>query len=148
MNSLNVYETLNTFQRFNKFSDPERQLYYHNEYYNDDVGGYVIVDRDIIYYLIHFLDFDPEWKQKTNYNKDFDSEAFFIPVRFVEIALMEKPPVVLTFVIGGQVYYILPKFLQNFYNGNNLYWDNGFGELMVPVPMKLLAVNDPYGRNI
>ena len=50
---LNVYEALDTFQRSNKFGDPERQLYYHSEYYHDDVGGYIVVDRDIIYYTTH-----------------------------------------------------------------------------------------------
>ena len=80
---LNVYEALDTFQRSNKFGDPERQLYYHSEYYHDDVGGYIVVDRDIIYYLLHFNGFDEKWKEKVNYTNDFDSEAFFILVRFV-----------------------------------------------------------------
>lgn len=147
MAMLNVYEALDTFQRSNKFGDPERQLYYHSEYYHDDVGGYIVVDRDIIYYLLHFNGFDEKWKEKVNYTKDFDSEAFFIPVRFVETALMEPPPITLAFVIMGQIYYILPQMLQKFYSGNNLYCDNGFGELVVPVPMKLLSMVDPYGRN-
>lgn len=144
MNPLTVYETLNTFQRHNAFAEPERQLNYNSEYYHDDVGGYIIVDRDIVYYLIHFLDFDPLWKEKTGYNRTLESDAFLVPVRFVELANMEKERVVLAFVINKQLHYILPQQLINFYQGNNLYCDNGFGELMVPVPLKLLTTDDPY----
>src|ERR1044072_9363240 len=103
---LNVYETLSRFKSSNVLLREVNPLTYSNEFYHNDFGGYKLTDGAVYHYLIHYMEFDPDWKLYTGYDKPLDSEAFFIPVRFVERAVMETEPTTLVFVVGKNIMYI------------------------------------------
>jgi hypothetical protein len=141
---LNVYETLNSFKDFYREATTEQTLMYHSPYYKNDIGGYKLSTNGVNYYLLHYFEFDPYWRSKTGYDKTLESDAFFVPVRFVERATMEDLPTTLVFVVNGNLKFILPRQLQAFYKKNNLAIDNGFDELIVPVPLIMLNDVEPF----
>lgn len=141
---LNVYETLNHFKQFYPEVTTEQTLTYHSQYYRSDIGGYKLSTNGVNYYLLHYMELDPYWRSKTGYDRTMESDAFFVPIRFVERAAMEEIPTTLVFVVNGYLKFILPRQLQVFYKKNNLAIDNGFDELVVPVPLTMLNDAEPF----
>lgn len=146
---LNVYEILDKFKSVNPTAEIKDTFYYRNEFYTADVGGYKLVDKYLInYYLVHYLRFDPKWKAKTWYDKPMESEGFFIPVRVVEQAVKDNDYTTLVFRVGDLWMYALPKQIKLFYDKNNLIIDNGSGEPVIPIPIKMLTPDHPFEKLI
>ena|SRR5687768_7564027 len=144
---LNVYEAQIKFQRYFPDAIHYQDLFYSNQYYDNDIGGFILHDyhRAQTYYLIHYTEIDKDWRSKTLYDKTMEGDAFFIPVRFVERAVMDDA--ILAFIVDSLPMFVLPSQIKKFYDGNNLAIDNGYGEIVVPVPLKMLSSTNLY-RNI
>src|SRR5688572_28051122 len=100
---LNVYESLSSFEDFYREATVEQTLMYHSPYYKNDIGGYKLSTNSVNYYLLHYLEFHTYWRSKTAYDKTLVSDAFFVPVIFVERAAMEDLPITLVFVVNGNL---------------------------------------------
>lgn len=142
-NQLNAYETIDLVLRRFPSLNKVAELTFHSEFYQNDTGGYILSGNGITYYLLHHFDLDLEWTKKTNYDR-MESDAFFVPIRFIERATLEEGKCCIMFVIDNAIYYILPIQLKAFYMNNNLQMENGFGEVVIPVPLKLLTTTNPY----